>query len=358
MRRAFVPHYVSCRLPFASRLAACAAIALCFARTSRVGAEEPVPSLPATTMALPVDARLDANPLPETGLPTAGNQLWLVNARAADPHSSDPEMGLRYWRYEAGEWLPASRGEFLGSAVPDMPTAVYLHGNRISSPQSSCDGWRIYRSFVRQAPAERPFRFVVWSWPSAKIDGELRDVRVKAARGDCQAYYLAWLVDQLPPEEHVGLIGYSYGARIVSGALHILGGGEVAGQGLNERVHPDRRPLRGALLAGAFDNDWLAPGRRHGQAMTQVDRLLITCNCNDPVLRWYSLIDGLGSHREALGYKGAVGLRRWGEASAVVRALDVSGWVGAEHDWTRYLLQPGVVAELLPYALGDGSPAE
>lgn len=349
MRRAIVSHSFHTRLSFRHRgglLAACAAIALCVTCGSRalLAGEDELPTA-------------DPSGMEQRDADAAGNQVWLVSTRAAELHSADPELGLRYWRYEAGAWRSASRDDLLFSAAPNMPTAIYLHGNRINSPQSCCDGWRIYRSFARQAPGERPFRFVIWSWPSTKIDGEVRDVRVKSLRSDSQAYYLAWLVDQLPPDEQVGLIGYSYGARIVSGALHILGGGEVSGRGLPERVHPDRRPLGGVLLAGALDSDWLAPGQRHGQALTQVDRLLITSNASDPVVRWYPFLYGLGSDREALGYKGAAGLHRWGEASAAVRELDVSGCVGAEHDWTRYMLQPALVAEMLPYALGEASSA-
>lgn len=362
MRRASIPPAHPPRLPFFHRAGLVLLIAAPWAWTALCGsasAQRPVERLADARALLSVDSAETSDLPPDaTGERATANQVWLVNTRCANRDSGDPELGLTYWRYEAGQWLASSRQELLAVDDPHLPTVVYAHGNRINAPQSSCDGWQIYRSFARRTPPERPFRFVVWSWPSTQVQGELRDVKEKAARSDCQAYYLAWLVDQLHPDEHVGLIGYSYGARIVSGALHILGGGEVSGRALAERLHPQRRPARAVLLAGAQDDCCLAPGRRHGLALTQVDRMLITYNGSDPVLRWYPLLNGIGSDTEALGYSGAAGLGRWGNEARKVRELNVTGWVGAEHDWTRYMFSPALVAEMQPYALGDDVPAE
>jgi hypothetical protein len=187
-------------------------------------------------------------------------------------------------------------------------------------------------------------RLVIWSWPSTQIDGPLQDVRYKACVSETHAWHLARLLNQIRPDAPISLIGYSYGARLVSGSLHLLGGGELAGRVL-DHASP-RCPLRAVLLAGALDSHALLPRGRYHAALSQVDHMLVLVNSRDPVLHHYPLLAGL-FHKSppALGYTGLF-TAPLGPAEVKVAQWNVSHFIGKDHDWRRYFANPAIVAQL------------
>src|SRR5262249_26100366 len=134
-------------------------------------------------------------------------------------------------------WQPSDLAS-LTSASSAMPTVIFVHGNQISPGDAKQEGLALYRRMVWASDSPTPIRYVIFSWPSSKIPGLLRDVRVKAMRTRPAGCQLAWLIDQLPGDEPIELIGFSYGARIITGALHVLGGGDLSGLALASRQHP------------------------------------------------------------------------------------------------------------------------
>ena len=140
------------------------------------------------------------------------------------------------------------------------------------------EGWSLYHA-IRAAACDRPFRLVVWSWPSERIQGGLRhDAQVKAARSDVQAHYLALCLDRMSPDVPVNLVGHSFGARTILGAMELLAGGTVAGRVTTHDANRPRGPIRAVLIAAAVENGCLLPGHRDGLALGQLERVLITCN--------------------------------------------------------------------------------
>ena len=121
-------------------------------------------------------------------------------------------------------WYDVDLLEILHQNNSSVPTVVFVHGNQISAGQDKRQGLVVYRRMMSCADQNRPIRFIIFSWPSAKISGPLRDIRVKAARTRPVGCQLAWVLDQIPGDVQLGLIGYSYGARVITGALHLLGG--------------------------------------------------------------------------------------------------------------------------------------
>jgi hypothetical protein len=209
---------------------------------------------------------------------------------------------------------------------------------------------------------------VIWSWPSTQIDGPLKDVRYKAGVSDRHAWHLAWLVDQMHPDVPISVVGYSYGARLIGGALHLLGGGHLVGYELAHRRHPARLPLRAVLLAGALDSHALLPHGRNHRALSQVEKVLVTVNSRDPVLHHYPLLPGLFQKGPpALGYTGFYAASLGHERGKITQ-WNVSVYVGKDHDWQRYLYSPAILARLRHCALlpegvthlapRDESPAE
>lgn len=274
-----------------------------------------------------------------------GGQVWLLSTRRA-PLSSPlgSPVPIDYWALGPDEaWLPSDEAAFHASDMPTMPTCIFIHGNRSEWQDAIDAGWRAYGQLKQQA-GPQPFRFVIWSWPSEQVYRRNRpDAQEKAERSDGQAIYLAQWLDRLHPDVPVSLIGYSFGARIATGAMHLLGGGTFAGQSLPQ-TNPRQVPVRAVLVAAAEDFDWLLPGHCHGLALNQLERVLITVNGSDPALRWYRLMYGRGGP-EALGYAGLC--PGWvGPEAGKVEMLDLSCEVGRVHDWACYVLAPSLNARL------------
>jgi hypothetical protein len=274
------------------------------------------------------------------------DQVWVVSTR----HLGCPGGYLptyQVWRYEAGYWQPRSSEEFYAADSPDVVTAFYIHGNRISHSQAFQDGLDVYFQLVGRY-GDRPVRFVVWSWPSDQIKGPLNDVRAKAARSDVDAYYLAHFLTGMNPAVPVGITGYSFGARITTGALHALGGGAIMGQTVPSGARPQ---VRVALWAAAVHNHWLVPGNYHGNALPMADAWFNTLNYCDPVLERYRMLEKC-SDPEALGYAGLAGRNLISpDLNDRFEERNVSHLVGRTHDMQPYLYSSYIQQRTRQYVL-------
>jgi len=302
-------------------------------------------------------------------------QFWLISTRCAPVcgRLQDGDERIRFWRrLPDDDWAPAGREEFLDDCKTNLPTTVVVHGNLVVSGCAVDEAAPLYRRIQRLA-AGRPYRLVIWSWPSQRVFRSHRqDARVKAARSDVQSYYLAECLERVDPKTPVGLIGYSFGARVITGALHLLGGGELAGRTLKsqQKSNPGTVPIfpqgkwdcppreseprrRALLVAPALDSGWLLPGRRNDLAPAEVEQMLVTKNCCDCVLRWYPLMYCRGGPR-ALGY---AGMPRRGR-SENIELLDVACSVGRNHDWSCYLASTTVNRRLAWLAFLESAAAE
>jgi len=295
---------------------------------------------------------------PSVAFPRSHDQLWLISSRnVVGGASASGTARLCYWRLEPGRgWLPASLAEFLAGADPATPTCVYVHGNRRTFSQSTEFGWRAYTAFIHQAPNSAPVRWVIWSWPSDRIFGPLRDVRFKETHCGPNSFYLAWVLNQVHPAVRVSLVGFSYGARIATGSLHLLGGGQLHGRRLPPAVAPRQFPFRAVLIAAALDNDWILPGRAHGMALSQVDRMLLVTNECDRVLRRYRLLYHRHSNARALGHTGPVGLNQLGNDRYKLQQINACQIVGNQHDFNPYFNSPSLLACMAPVALFQDPP--
>jgi len=195
---------------------------------------------------------------------------------------------------------------------------------------------QVYHSLKANSSLNRPFRFIIWSWPSSKIPGPVKDFLIKAQRTHPAAWQLAWLLDKLPVDAQVSLVGYSYGTRVIGGAAHLLSGGRLGQLKLEERIHLQRPAVRAALIAAAFDADWVQPGQFYGRSLGQLERLVLTTNEQDPVMRFYHLSNGRG-RMHALGKSGVHQPRTLGKATRRVQLVDFSHKVGRSHALVDYL---------------------
>jgi hypothetical protein len=130
-----------------------------------------------------------------------------------------------------------------------------------------------------------------------------------------------------------------------------LGNGTLAGRQLVERPGDSPRFMRAALCASALDCDWLLPGHYHGQALSQLDDLLLVNNGCDRLLMRYELLYGRRSCREALGYVGLPTRRLPTEEAQKVSQMNAAGYVGKQHQFANYLASATIMARVRSHLL-------
>jgi hypothetical protein len=262
------------------------------------------------------------------------DQVWVISTRhIAEIPCRQLSDQVRVARLVGGCWRRSNLAEFVAAHDPEAVTLFYVHGNRYEPEDALETGLQVYRRLRAGGGPHVPLRYVLWSWPSGRVPGPLNDIRTKAERTDLEGLYLGTVLSRLPPDARISLTGYSFGTRIISGALHLLGGGTLEGHVLPPEFLLPRLPVRAALLAPAFENTWLLPGSFHSRALTMVDRMLVLYNPRDPILRRFRLIAG----GDALGYTGLAGLDQRSPLARRVEEIDVSDEVGRRHDQDRYL---------------------
>ena len=285
------------------------------------------------------------------------DQVWKISTRHLGPCGHDctsKSPDLAYQRFIPGKgWVCSNESEFFANDDSNRTTVAYVHGNRMTSEWALDHGFKVYCMLSRvhqsggcdcQACGQcdtrhpGPMRFVVWSWPSEPIPRQCRvikDARVKATRTAMQSNYLGWWLSRLHPNQNVGLIGYSYGARTILGGLHMLAGGSLDGRTLPAARYGNTVTPKIVLWATACQADWIVPGNRYGCATSKLSQALITFNRWDPVLRRYvrTLPESTGP---ALGSVGVVGACRI-PAACRINVLNVQREVGRRHEFLRYV---------------------
>ncbi len=288
-----------------------------------------------TTPALPASLSKDLR----------SDRIWLVNTRSISHHTCCMNLCQPEFRIErldqCGQRRASSLDEYLTSMDPTRPRIIYIHGNRRDANKAITQGLYVYRQLACHRHGDQPFDWVIWSWPSEASAVLLADAREKAQRTDSQGLYVAWLLrEHHLKSQPTGLIGFSFGGRIVSGALHALAGGTLGRRTL------DVPPITGAnidvgLLAPAVDTTWMMPHGHHGLASLNMNRMVLLYNHRDIALRFFKFVSrGPGGH--ALGYTGprCFGPRHDGTALPV-RAFDCAQMVGNHHSEKLYYEQAG-----------------
>ncbi len=267
----------------------------------------------------------------------SADQTWFVDTHAAC--CAELETACFSQLQPDQCWAAANLDAFLATDDPNLPTVVFVPGNRATRQDAMDMAWQVQQQL--KACGAGCVRMVAWSWPAERISRRNRpDVRAKACRSDVESHLLGQLLSRVKPEVRVSLVGYSFGARVIGGGLHLVSGGTLNGYALPQAVQ--RAPMRAVFVAAAIDTDWLLPGHRHGLATMQLEHLLVTVNSNDPGLRFYPLMYRVGGP-QALGYAGPACC---GCPDEKLELLDVTCSVGRHHGWEFYFCSRGLLARL------------
>jgi hypothetical protein len=219
------------------------------------------------------------------------DEIWLVSTRHIGSVRSESVPDLHTQRYDpdAG-WQSAKLEDATRPAAADQIVVIYVHGNRLSGSAAAVEGRHFYHRLTNGLVDPVSIRYVIWSWPSDQRRGALRDVRTKAWRTELSGYCLGWFLAQFPDRQRVSVLGYSFGARIATGAVHLMAGGRLAGRVLPPLAHSQVTP-RVVMVAAAVHNTWLQPTGYHALAPNRLDYLLNLYNSCDPVLKRYRALE-------------------------------------------------------------------
>lgn len=276
-------------------------------------------------------------------------EFWVVNTREA-PVCPDLAQGIEkitYWHVLVGKTLQPfqqSREEFLLAIGRGLPITFHVHGNGLSNEQAMD---AVHRINTLMHPLASQFTLVIWSWPAEHIKGAglAENLRIKAARADAQGFYLAWLIDQIDPRAPLSLTGHSYGARTVVSGLQALAVEHLCNAAQATQPSHGCRPIQAALIAGAMENSSMLPGRKYELALTQVERMLITYNCEDLTLRIFQHVFKF----PCLGITGLASQSLAAELAMKIEQFDTNPYLGRSHFLANHVETPLVADRLRPY---------
>ncbi len=274
---------------------------------------------------------------------SAEDRLWMISSRHITSEACQADLNsvsLRFSRlYCNGQTTSSSVDEYFSTLDSSRPVVVYVHGNRQDAQDAIERGLFVYRETVQYRCGVGPIDWVIWSWPSDKEGILVKDAREKAYRTDAQGLYLASILRRHAEQSlPTTLIGYSFGGRVITGALHAMAGGSIG-----RRTLPGA-PVIGAsydvgLVAPAIENDWMDTCGYHSLATQNIDRIVLLYNQRDAVLKRYWLLDKMRSS-VALGYSGPKTFAdRFDGTRLPVRSRDCSPVVGLRHVEEDYYKQ-------------------
>ena len=274
------------------------------------------------------------------------DEVWLLSCRSLGCPSHEHLIpveelteGLVTWQYnlETQHWGESHFNNFF-SGSENFQTVIWVHGNLTTASEAFSTGLTVYKNLIRGDENQPPVRFIIWSWPASKVlNRPVPDARLKAARTTSAGLRLAGLLRQIPDDSSVSLIGFSFGAQVVSAALELLAGGELNQTSIKTRAVP--HSYRVTLFAAALDSYWLLPDRRFGNALNVTDHLTLINNNCDWVLKHYGKIYCHCGRRgpTALGFTGLPVGRLATKQKEKIKQFNVSYSLGREHALQAYL---------------------
>ena len=251
-----------------------------------------------------------------------------------------PNVEVNKWA--GNRWLRSNVEDALPSGGTGLLTIIYVHGNFMER-NNALERLQIVDRYLREQ-ADRPYRLLMLSWPSQLEKKPLRDALSNAESAECQSLYLAWMLQRFRNEPHVSVLGFSFGARTVTGGLHLDAGGVIPGFASTPSTNiGTSQKYRVGLVAPALDRNWIERNGRHQLALSHVDSLVNLYNSRDPILRRFRFLDRL-SRPIAAGFSGFIGVATRVDPRATtpltgqsrIRQYDCGSIIGTTHSEKSY----------------------
>lgn len=235
-----------------------------------------------------------------------GDSIWEISSRdLPECIPTNCNFNFKVSRLENCTWNASSEAALLTEAIENpIRTIIYAHGNWFSVCDARDRVQKVYRQAI--CLTNEPIRIILVSWPSEKRDRFAKDVIGKKTLLSASSFYLANFIERYPDTQPIGLLGYSFGGRIVCGALHLMHGGTIDGHSLCF-IPRSLECYKMGLIAPAFDSSALAPGGKFSEAMKSIDHLVNLYNSRDPILRRFRFFDRQ-NEPVAAGFSGLAGL--------------------------------------------------
>ena len=272
-----------------------------------------------------------------------------------------PTVEVNKW--SGNRWLRSDVEEAMPSGGTGLLTIVYVHGNFMER-SNALERVRIVDRYLR-AQTDRPYRILMLSWPSQRETKPLHDVLLNAESAECQSLYFAWMLQRLRNEPQVSLLGFSFGARAVTGGLHLDAGGVIPGYACSPKPNIGvSLNYRLGLVAPAIDRNWIGRNGRHQLALTHVESMVNLYNSRDPILRRFRFMDR-SSRPIAAGFAGFAGFAGLTDPRATtpltgqprIRQYDCGSVIGTTHAEKSYYGEcpyfPSIIQHLLWKEPGD-----
>jgi hypothetical protein len=269
------------------------------------------------------------------GLVRPGDSVWEVSTRhltSTCPQSC--EVDFQVSQLDTCSWSSATKDSLIEEALQDpVHTIIYVHGNWMPLCDARQRAILVYKKLACRSDV--PIRMIAFSWPSEQKDRVARDVISKKPLITANSFYLADFINQLPEGQPASVVGYSFGAAVVCGSLHLLSGGALDRQLLYSNTKA-LTLMRVSLIAPAFDRTDLSPNGRYSQTLDSVDRMVNLYNSQDPILRRFRFFDR-STEPVAAGFSGLAVTRALSplESHAKVEQFDCCA-VGRSHSEVDY----------------------
>lgn len=273
------------------------------------------------------------------GVVRPGDSVWEVSTRhVTSTCSIRCDDNYQVSQFAACSWNTSEKSNLLDDVQQnDVQTIIYVHGNWMPWCDARQRALMIYRSLA--ARSQTPVRLIAFSWPSEQKERPARDVISKKPLLVANSFHLANFINELPAGQPTGIIGYSFGAAIVTGSLHLLAGGALECQVLGSTDKP-LHLLQVSLMAPAFDRTDLGINGHYSQALQVTDRMVNLYNSQDPILRRFRFFDR-STDPVAAGFSGLAVTRAVSplDANEKVRQYDCRA-VGRSHAEVEYYRCP------------------
>lgn len=284
--------------------------------------------------------------------PSIRDGYWIVSTRRL-PQGMDnyagPPCFEYFYRGQNSPLKQSNRACFQSWLKPGTPTCFVVHGSFINWKLAKTDAERTFK-WLKCACPGKPLQLVFVTWPSDESLMIVPAIGVTwmGQRAGFNGIYLSQMIDLIPRESPLTLIGHSHGTRVIASALHYRAGGVIQGHCRSWGPDTSRR-IRTIFAAAAFEHHWFNPGERYDRALCATEMLINLRNRKDLALAAYPVIKPFATKTLARSGFTLSDRQRLGHLNCRTFEIDVTHLVGHRHIWPHWTKHKAIAHAISPY---------